>query len=223
MNYLHCGVEGLHFPLMCLIDYRGFRLVAISILPIDSDTIVYGSANVGLDVHADHQEINLKMERIGNKMNSKPHLVGRAVQKIIYGPVDIEVHCGKDGRIYLVDFARYCPPEPPQPGHRGSNLYRLLRPELVKKYPKPLSSDAFSNLGNHDSATHNNEVKEAFLFLFNQVVHECASEVCEVSKAYGDHEVASEVVACIHRHGVNLRHIGVIRNSPKLSGKRARY
>jgi hypothetical protein len=37
-------LQGIHFPLMCLITWRGYRLVAVSVLPIDKETLVYGSA-----------------------------------------------------------------------------------------------------------------------------------------------------------------------------------
>lgn len=43
---------GLHFPLMALIDYRGFRLIALSILPVGTDTIIYGSPNAGINIYA---------------------------------------------------------------------------------------------------------------------------------------------------------------------------
>ena len=40
-----------------------------------------------------------------------------------------------------------------------SFLYKLFRPEFVKNYPKPLSSDAFSPFGDPDNKTlHNDEV-----------------------------------------------------------------
>jgi hypothetical protein len=38
---------GLNVPLMAVIDYRGFRLLAVSILPISKDTLVYGSSDAG--------------------------------------------------------------------------------------------------------------------------------------------------------------------------------
>ena len=38
-----CRIKGLHFPLIVLIDYLGFRLIAESILPLSFDSIVYGS------------------------------------------------------------------------------------------------------------------------------------------------------------------------------------
>lgn len=36
---------------MALVDYRGFRLVAMSILPINKNTIVYGSCDAGRNIH----------------------------------------------------------------------------------------------------------------------------------------------------------------------------
>lgn len=42
----------LHVPLCCLVDYRGFRLVAVCRLPVDSSTLVYGS---------DSQAANIKV------------------------------------------------------------------------------------------------------------------------------------------------------------------
>ena len=78
-------------------------------------------------------------------MNIKGHIVGE--EKVtIYGPADIEVHKGFDGRLYMLDFARYMPPEPPNKGESKS-LCHLLRPELVKKFRCPLSPDAFSRMG----------------------------------------------------------------------------
>ena len=36
MSYYNTKTPGLCFPLMSVIDYRGFRLIAMSILPITS-------------------------------------------------------------------------------------------------------------------------------------------------------------------------------------------
>jgi hypothetical protein len=40
MCYYNCAVAGLAVPLMCLVDYRGFRLIAITVLPIGRNTLV---------------------------------------------------------------------------------------------------------------------------------------------------------------------------------------
>lgn len=64
--------------------------------------------------------------------------------EIMYSPADLEGHRGKDGRFYLLDFSRVLPPETPNPKFKNSHLSRLLRPEFVQDYYKPLCSDAFS-------------------------------------------------------------------------------
>lgn len=43
--YAKCGVDGLHFPLMTIVDYRGYRLIASCKLPLSSTTLIYGSAD----------------------------------------------------------------------------------------------------------------------------------------------------------------------------------
>lgn len=62
MEYFNLGIPGLCFPLMVansgmsddafqvLIDFMGYRLQALSVLPIDRGTIIYGSADGGIAV-----------------------------------------------------------------------------------------------------------------------------------------------------------------------------
>lgn len=35
-------VNKLHFPLIAMVDYKGYRVIAQSLLPIDKTTIRYG-------------------------------------------------------------------------------------------------------------------------------------------------------------------------------------
>jgi hypothetical protein len=46
MSYYNAKVPGMCFPLMSLIDYRGFRLIAMSILPISSEFYIKISAEI---------------------------------------------------------------------------------------------------------------------------------------------------------------------------------
>ena len=39
-SLLSCSLSNLHFALMCLIDYRGFRFIVTSKLPIGHNTLV---------------------------------------------------------------------------------------------------------------------------------------------------------------------------------------
>jgi hypothetical protein len=43
---------------MALVDYRGFRIIAMSILPITEETLVSGSCDAGVTVHSSCDEIN---------------------------------------------------------------------------------------------------------------------------------------------------------------------
>ena len=86
-NHLH-GTE-LKIPLMALIDYRGYRLTAISLLPIAKETIVYGSHDAAETIHCS-EEVSGWMKKLGEEMNIKGHIVGVKNKATIYGPADIE-------------------------------------------------------------------------------------------------------------------------------------
>lgn len=45
IQFSNLSVPDLCYPLMTLVDYLGYRLVAMSLLPIDNDTLEFGSAN----------------------------------------------------------------------------------------------------------------------------------------------------------------------------------
>ena len=68
------------------------RLVAMSLLPIDNTTIVYGSGDGGRTIYAENPEFNKFMESAGRSVNIKGHLCGKApeTRKLLYGPTDIE-------------------------------------------------------------------------------------------------------------------------------------
>ncbi len=51
----------------------------------------------------------------------------------------------REGVYYVIDVARLFPPvAPTQNGVKNSFLFHFLRPEFVRNFPAPLSSDAFS-------------------------------------------------------------------------------
>ncbi|ELR18277.1 uncharacterized protein ACA1_370310 [Acanthamoeba castellanii str. Neff] len=179
-GYFHSGVDALHCPLMVIIDFRGYRLTAMSTLPIGIDTLLYGSGDAGKTVKADNVLLNEAMEKAGEHLNLASHLVG---DKMITGPGDIEGHLGRDGRFYVIDYARTFPPEGPPPNldgwDRRSVFYELLRPELVQRYPRQLSSDAFSNWQLHEPRmkTLNDEVTKARHYLHHVVIPEFAEKL----------------------------------------------
>jgi hypothetical protein len=111
-EFINRHSPNVRVPIMQLIDYRGYRLIASCVLPLGKDTIVYGSDDAAQTVHLDDAEMNGIMEQAGQFLNLKPHNVGPLKQRLV-GPADIEGHRGRDGKLYVVDTARVFPPEPP--------------------------------------------------------------------------------------------------------------
>eukprot|EP01091_Cochliopodium_minus_P008798 TRINITY_DN2050_c0_g2_i9.p1 TRINITY_DN2050_c0_g2~~TRINITY_DN2050_c0_g2_i9.p1 ORF type:complete len:1349 (-),score=401.15 TRINITY_DN2050_c0_g2_i9:136-4182(-) len=216
MTYFNQNIEGLHVPLMALIDYRGYRVTAISLLPIGKDTIVYGSFDAGNTVYDSEPKVNEMMEKLGKKMNIKGHIVGGKKKVLIYGPADIEVHKGKgeDERFYVLDFARYMPPQTPKKSQWQKTLYQLLRPEFVQKWKTPLSPDAYSRMGIHDNKVHKAEVKEAFKHLLIEIIPSLAQSLDERFEKEHKND-PSEFILVFHEVGVNMRQIGRVRFNSK--------
>ena len=105
----------LRIPVACQVDYAGYRAVCLSLLPIGAGTLVYGSADAGRSVVADG-DAAARVAGVATQLNLKPHEVapsggGRACELALCA--DIEVHAGRDGRMYVVDTARVFPPEAP--------------------------------------------------------------------------------------------------------------
>jgi len=65
---------------MAIIDYNGFRLMAVSLLPIDKNSIVYGSSDAGKTVHATRQEFNQSMSDAAAALNLK--VISKVVESI---------------------------------------------------------------------------------------------------------------------------------------------
>lgn len=171
----NCHIDEITLPLMALIDYRGFRVVAMTLLPVKgADTLIYGSDNggnrwlpkvsdnwySGLTVLAKDPKFNELMEEVGKYLNLKAHLAGKRNSVVIHLPADIEGHHSLiDGGYYMLgaflfslfhltqDFARLMPPQVALKKDRGRrHLFELLRPELVISNKVPLSSGELLSL-----------------------------------------------------------------------------
>ena len=75
MHYYQCSISELRVPLMALVDYRGFRLIAMSLLPINSATICYGSPDAGQNVYNSDSHMSMLMQKASFLLNLKPHEV----------------------------------------------------------------------------------------------------------------------------------------------------
>lgn len=105
------GIRDLCVPLMALVDYGGFRLIAVSILPVNASTIVYDSNDSGHSMHDDHPRLSRLMQEAARTLNVKSHRAGmeRQTARLLHSPIDLEGHVGLDNRLYLLDFSRVMP------------------------------------------------------------------------------------------------------------------
>lgn len=96
VNHWNCNVD-VALPLMALVDYRGFRIIAMSILPIAEDTLVMGSADAGRTVRNACSELTGKLVRVARQLNLQPHVCGtrEGHTELLNSATDLEGHIGR--------------------------------------------------------------------------------------------------------------------------------
>ena len=183
----------------------GFRLSVQALLPIAKETLVYGSADAGHEFESSNEEAKRMMECIGEKLYLKPHICvdAHGTEHTIIGPADIEIHqgIGKHAYLYVIDAARLMPPDV-NVNALTSVFYQQFRPEFMKWYKKPLSSDAYSRFGLSGSEIHNKEVLEASRVLREERVPKFAQMIKPPNKK--DKTLNWVSVEMQHR-GINAR------------------
>ena len=95
--YFNCHLLDVRLPLMALVDYLGFRIVAISLLPINKSTLIYGTQNGGKTVLNSSQKFDRIMQSAAKMLNLKSHTCGlqRIRSKVLHSAADLEGHLGE--------------------------------------------------------------------------------------------------------------------------------
>ncbi len=147
--FLRAEDKSLSYPLVAIIDHRGLRLVAYSVLPVNEDTLIYGPIRGEfVDRNADFRA---RLRNVGKELNIKPSWCvvgsskggGKKRQRALAG-FGLQAHQGTDQRLYIVEMADSFPSVKPAPGvEKGFEFIRLFRPEFVAAYPKALSANAY--------------------------------------------------------------------------------
>lgn len=238
-NWFAQFIPGLRFPLVALIDYKGYRIIATSMLPVGPHTLRYGSCDGGRTVLASDPVLNRLMDAAAAGMNLKKHFVGNK-RVPISGPGDIEGHLGTDGCYYVLDFSRTFPPAAPEldadgnPKEPRAVFYKMLRPELVKTNNVPLSSDAFTGWETFDNERLQN--RQDVIEATERILKECvpaliteleALDLNTISDNYfsiwkgGTAKAILKMLAILnlpsrlHARGINVRYLGHIRSRLK--------
>lgn len=228
-NFLALGVP-VTVPLEVLLDYHGFRLIAMPLLPLTKTSLVYGSEDAGVTVHDSYPPMNISMQLAALQMHLKGHLVGRTK---LFAAGDVEGHLGTDGRMYLLDLARTSPPEASMAcrylhSSPATVFYRVLRPEFLlhirdlhrasdRAFYMPLNPDALAKWGANSPPDDNVDVVRATELLLARVqalVRELEAQlaVLRSPRAAAAHSLPKVfVTAEFHARGIPLRHLGYAR------------
>ncbi|KAH7476880.1 EIN3-binding F-box protein 1 [Phytophthora ramorum] len=237
------GHGNVRIPLQCTVDFQGFRVLCSSKLPIEvvawtesgdiqrvSKQLVHGSDNRGKTVTFQNKELDEALASVASRLNLSRHSARGyedLTSKSINAAADMLGYLNGQKQLVLVNFARAMPPEDPDvtphllQSTRGMTiLWRQLRPELVKSFKTPLSPDALSSLTYRtpDWQTQALGVEEATKYLVKQVVPLFAVQLSQKREYFDSPEF--DLVKEMHRHGINVRHLGLLRSQFlfKLSG-----
>ncbi|XP_013383660.1 clustered mitochondria protein homolog isoform X4 [Lingula anatina] len=154
--YTNLDQEGLYTLGTVLVDYRGYRVTAQSIIPgilerEQDQSVVYGSVDFGKTVVTDDKYRDL-LKKSSSNLKIKPHKVVNNKDEVIelFSSVDCKGIIGNDKRYYVLDLLRTYPPDTnylpasaddlsPQMKEKGypkqyKHKLTTLRQELIEAY-----------------------------------------------------------------------------------------
>ncbi|KAG2377485.1 hypothetical protein C9374_009396 [Naegleria lovaniensis] len=136
MAFNEADVRGIHTLASAIIDYRGYRVVAQSIIPgiLQGDQgskHVYGSIDEGKSFVTDPKYHEL-MKEAAEKLHIKEHIIidESGKEHILACPAECKGIVGSDGRFYVLDLIKTTPRDMNFPDLKPA----ILRPELVQIY-----------------------------------------------------------------------------------------
>ncbi|XP_021280285.1 clustered mitochondria protein [Herrania umbratica] len=136
--YQEANVPGLHNLAMAIIDYRGHRVVAQSVLPgilqgDKSDSLLYGSVDNGKKI-CWNEDFHSKVLEAAKRLHLKEHTILDASGNVfkLAAPVECKGIVGSDDRHYLLDLMRATPRDANYTG--PGSRFCILRPELITAF-----------------------------------------------------------------------------------------
>ncbi|KAE8038191.1 hypothetical protein FH972_010723 [Carpinus fangiana] len=164
--YQEADVSGLYNLAMAIIDYRGHRVVAQSVLPgilqgDKSDSLLYGSVDNGKKI-CWNEDFHSKVLEAAKHLHLKEHTVldgsGNAFK--LAAPVECKGIVGSDDRHYLLDLMRVTPRDAnfTGPGSR----FCILRPELITAFCQAQAAERskYKSEGDAQATTDSSEASD---------------------------------------------------------------
>ncbi|GLT37055.1 hypothetical protein SLA2020_113930 [Shorea laevis] len=136
--YQEADIPGLYNLAMAIIDYRGHRVVAQSVLPgifqgDKSDSLLYGSVDNGKKIRW-NEDFHSKVLEAAKRLHLKEHTVFDGSGNVfkLAAPVECKGIVGRDDRHYLLHLMRVTPRDANYTG--PGSWFCILRPELIAAF-----------------------------------------------------------------------------------------
>ncbi|CAN6280189.1 unnamed protein product [Urochloa humidicola] len=136
--YQEADISGLYNLAMAIVDYRGHRVVAQSIIPgilqgDKSDSLLYGSVDNGKKISW-NESFHSKVVEAAKRLHLKEHVVldGSGNPVKLAATVECKGIVGSDDRHYILDLMRVTPRDSNYIGQE--HRFCVLRPELVASF-----------------------------------------------------------------------------------------
>ncbi|XP_029199165.2 clustered mitochondria protein homolog [Acropora millepora] len=115
--YNRLDTQGLYTLSTVIVDYRGYRVIAQSIIPgilqrEQEQSVVYGSADSGKTISS-HEKFLELLNKAGKAIRVRPHkvLASNGDEIELCSSVECKGIIGADGRHYILDLFRTFPPD----------------------------------------------------------------------------------------------------------------
>ena len=182
-------VDSLHIIATCHINFKGYRVVAQSIIPgiltnTDQSSLTeFGSVDDGKTIH-NNEEFNEIMQKVCKQLSIKESKILDEANKEhnIPGSIDVKGIRGTDKRKYLLDLVRLTPRDSNYLGKNYTSC--LVRPELIRIYNKTKDIEYATKKIEEDSSKEP-EIKEDDLEKdkkFSEMTEEEKKEAIEKNK-----------------------------------------
>ncbi|CAF0764388.1 unnamed protein product [Brachionus calyciflorus] len=178
-------LDGLYTLGTVVIDYKGYRVTAQSIIPgiLDKDqeqSVVHGSTDFGKTC-AIHPKYNELLEKVAAHLRMRPHKikVDNQEELVLYSSIECKGIIGNDSRYYVLDLLRMFP----------SDLNFLPKEENQESNEKP-----FPRKFRHKLCSLRQELVENFVdSKYVQFVKNAALQIQDIKKAENESESTTNV------------------------------
>ncbi|XP_067032166.1 clustered mitochondria protein homolog [Acropora muricata] len=138
--YNRLDTQGLYTLSTVIVDYRGYRVIAQSIIPgilqrEQEQSVVYGSADSGKTISS-HEKFLELLNKAGKAIRVRPHkvLASNGDEIELCSSVECKGIIGADGRHYILDLFRTFPPDANFVGEKLKKISDSSEEEEAKSF-----------------------------------------------------------------------------------------